>query len=42
MGWMLENFGWGVWGPSMIGFSLIGGILMLKLWNVVPSRTKAH
>jgi OPA family glycerol-3-phosphate transporter-like MFS transporter len=36
MGWMLETWGWGVWGPSMIGFSLIGALLMLKLWNVVP------
>jgi OPA family glycerol-3-phosphate transporter-like MFS transporter len=39
MGWMLETFGWGVWGPSMIGFSVIGAILMLKLWNAVPKRT---
>jgi MFS transporter, OPA family, glycerol-3-phosphate transporter len=39
MGWMLESFGWGVWGPSMIGFSVIGAILMLKLWNAVPKRT---
>lgn len=38
MGWMLEHWGWGVWGPSMIGFSLIGAILMLKLWNAVPVR----
>ncbi|MDD5544116.1 MAG: MFS transporter [Acidobacteriia bacterium] len=36
MGWMLERFGWGVWGPSMIGFSVIGAVLMLRLWNVVP------
>jgi MFS transporter, OPA family, glycerol-3-phosphate transporter len=36
MGWLLEKFGWGIWGPSMIGFSLIGAILMIKLWNVVP------
>ncbi|MFA6540595.1 MAG: MFS transporter [Bacteroidota bacterium] len=38
MGWMLENFGWGSWGPSMIGFAVIGAILMLKLWNVVPKK----
>jgi OPA family glycerol-3-phosphate transporter-like MFS transporter len=36
MGWLLERFGWGVWGPSMIGFALIGAILMLPLWYVVP------
>ena len=38
MGWMLESWGWGVWGPSMIGFSVIGAVLMLKLWNAVPTR----
>jgi OPA family glycerol-3-phosphate transporter-like MFS transporter len=39
MGWLLDSFGWGAWGPSMIGFSAIGGILMLTLWN---ARPKAH
>jgi OPA family glycerol-3-phosphate transporter-like MFS transporter len=36
MGWLLETFGWGVWGPSMIGFSVVGALLMIKLWNVIP------
>jgi OPA family glycerol-3-phosphate transporter-like MFS transporter len=39
VGWLLDNFGWGAWGPSMIGFSLIGAILMLKLWNATPKRS---
>jgi OPA family glycerol-3-phosphate transporter-like MFS transporter len=42
VGWLLDNFGWGSWGPSMIGFSLIGAILMLKLWNARPSRSGGH
>jgi OPA family glycerol-3-phosphate transporter-like MFS transporter len=42
MGWLLEHFGWGTWGPSMIGFSLIGACLMLRLWNVVPKGRPAH
>jgi OPA family glycerol-3-phosphate transporter-like MFS transporter len=42
MGWMLERFGWGAWGPSMIGFSAVGAILMLKLWNVVPKGRGGH
>ncbi|OGC93497.1 hypothetical protein A2389_02945 [Candidatus Adlerbacteria bacterium RIFOXYB1_FULL_48_10] len=43
MGWMLESFGWGAWGPSMIGFSAIGAILMLLLWNARPkSKGAAH
>jgi OPA family glycerol-3-phosphate transporter-like MFS transporter len=41
MGWMLEHWGWGVWGPSMIGFSLIGSLLMAKLWNAVPKQKHA-
>ncbi len=36
MGWVLEHLGWTAWGPSMIGFSLIGAVLMLRLWNAVP------
>ncbi len=42
MGWMLERFGWGAWGPSMIGFSLVGAVLMLFLWNVVPKGRSVH
>ncbi|KAB2923214.1 MAG: MFS transporter [Bacteroidetes bacterium] len=42
MGWMLETFGWGTWGPSMIGFAVIGAVLMLKLWNTVPKGVRAH
>lgn len=38
MGWMLERWGWGTWGPSMIGFSMVGALLMLRLWNAFPSR----
>jgi OPA family glycerol-3-phosphate transporter-like MFS transporter len=39
LGWILERFGWGAWGPSMIGFSAIGAILMLFLWNARPRRS---
>lgn len=42
MGWMLQTFGWGVWGPSMIGFAVIGAALMLKLWHVVPVQRGGH
>lgn len=42
MGWLLQTFGWGVWGPSMIGFSLIGALLMLRLWNAVPKGKGGH
>jgi OPA family glycerol-3-phosphate transporter-like MFS transporter len=36
VGWLLDNFGWGSWSPSMIGFAGIGAILMLVLWNAKP------
>jgi len=39
MGWLLEKMGWVVWGPSMIGFSFVGSVLMLLLWNARPKRS---
>jgi OPA family glycerol-3-phosphate transporter-like MFS transporter len=43
MGWMLDNYGWGSWAPSMIGFSAIGAVLMLFLWNARPRKgASAH
>lgn len=41
-GWLIDTYGWGSWGPSMIGFSVIGAILMLKLWNARPNKHSAH
>jgi MFS transporter, OPA family, glycerol-3-phosphate transporter len=40
VGFILDRFGWDAWGPSMIGFSVIGAVLMLVLWNARP-KTKA-
>lgn len=42
MGWLLDKFGWGAWGPSMIGFAAVGGLLMLLLWNARPTKGGAH
>jgi OPA family glycerol-3-phosphate transporter-like MFS transporter len=43
MGWLLEKYGWGSWGISMIGFAALGAILMLLLWNARPkSGASAH
>lgn len=39
MGWLLETFGWGLWGPSMITFSVVGAFLMILLWNARPRKT---
>jgi len=41
MGWLLDKFGWSAWGPSMIGFSAVGGLLMLTLWNARPKTKSA-
>ena len=42
MGWLLDNYGWSAWGPSMIGFSLAGGLIMLALWNAKPGSKAGH
>lgn len=39
MGFLLDNVGWGAWGPSMLLPAAIGAVLMLTLWN---ARPKAH
>ncbi len=39
LGMLLDLFGWGVWGSSMIGFSALGALLMLIVWNAEPKRT---
>lgn len=41
LGWVLDRFGWHAWGPSMIGFSVIGAVLMLVIWNARPKRHAA-
>jgi OPA family glycerol-3-phosphate transporter-like MFS transporter len=41
-GALIEHYGWGVWAPSMIGFSLIGGILMMTIWSARPGRPAPH
>ncbi|RZA09511.1 MAG: MFS transporter [Proteobacteria bacterium] len=41
MGWLLEQYGWTAWGPSMVGFSAVGGIIMLFLWNARPKTSSS-
>lgn len=36
MGWLLDTYGWGTWGPSMVGFAAVGGLIMIALWNAKP------
>lgn len=41
-GWLIDTYGWVSWGPSMIGFAVLGGLLMLPLWNSRPRRGGGH
>jgi OPA family glycerol-3-phosphate transporter-like MFS transporter len=41
LGMILDRFGWGAWAPSMIGFSGLGAILMLVVWDARPAKTVA-
>ena len=41
VGSLLEHFGWGAWAPSMIGFSFVGAVLMIALWNARPQNRSA-
>ena len=38
IGKLVDLYGWNAWAPSMIGFSAVGGVLMLALWNARPRR----
>ena len=39
IGKLIDLKGWGAWAPSMVGFAVIGAVLMLVLWNARPKRT---
>ncbi|MEO5989292.1 MAG: MFS transporter [Candidatus Eisenbacteria bacterium] len=41
MGFLLDTYGWGAWGPSMIGFSALGAVLMLTIFNATPKQSVA-
>lgn len=40
LGSFLDKFGWGAWTLMIIPFSILGGCLMLTLWNATPKNTK--
>ena len=42
LGFIIRNYGWGKWGPSMAVFSVIGVVLMATLWNARPSGRGGH
>lgn len=40
LGRFLDKHGWGVWTYTLMPFSLIGALLMIRLWNSTPKNTK--
>jgi len=40
LGYFLDRWGWGAWVYLIIPFSIIGGALMLTLWNQTPARNR--
>ena len=41
LGHFLDTLGWGVWTWMLIPFSVIGALLMTRLWNESPLKAKA-
>ncbi|MGA2384713.1 MAG: MFS transporter [Gemmatimonadales bacterium] len=41
LGHFLDKWGWGVWTWMLMPFSLVGAILMVRLWNETPLRGRA-
>jgi OPA family glycerol-3-phosphate transporter-like MFS transporter len=39
MGKLLDKFGWSAWIVSLVGFALLGGILMTVIWKATPQGT---
>ncbi len=42
LGHFLDKYGWGAWTWMIMPFSLIGALLMLRLWNESPMRSRAR
>ena len=38
----LDKFGWSAWTYMIVPFSLIGAIMMLRVWNAKPGAKTAH
>jgi MFS transporter, OPA family, glycerol-3-phosphate transporter len=42
LGGVLDKFGWGAWTWMIIPFSVVGALLMTRLWNETPLKKTAH
>lgn len=41
LGWIIKTYGWGVWTMCIIPFSVLGALIISRLWNTRPQRA-AH
>ncbi len=41
LGLIIDKYGWGVWTYCIIPFSIMGGLLMLRIWNAKPQKKDA-
>ncbi len=41
LGWVLKTWGWGVWTACIIPFSILGALVISRVWNARP-RGNAH
>jgi OPA family glycerol-3-phosphate transporter-like MFS transporter len=39
LGWLLKTWGWQIWTASIIPFSILGALIISRLWN---ARPQAH
>lgn len=37
LGWLLDRYHWAIWPYALLPFSVVGGLLMLRLWNARPA-----
>jgi OPA family glycerol-3-phosphate transporter-like MFS transporter len=42
LGHFLDRLGWGAWTYMIMPFSLVGALLMLRLWNESPMRHRTE
>ena len=42
LGHYLDKLGWGAWTLMIIPFSIVGALLMTRLWNESPMKGRAH
>ena len=42
LGWIIKSYGWGVWTSCIIPFSILGALIISRLWNTKPRGATAH